>query len=447
MTKSELINLIKIGEDSMAKIHSNHGNGSGFFCSINDPNINFKHALFTNNHVLDEESIKIGEKISLEYKSELKYFTLDEKRKVYTNKELDYTCIEIKDEDNVKDFFLIDEKILNGNCNYKNEDIIILQFPKGGEISFSEGKILRMNETQIFYTSSTEPGSSGSPLIIRKNILKYYIIGIHVGAIENKKCNFGSSFKPILDDIKNKSKKCTSESSLKPILDDKKNKNTDTKQSKGKENNDLGSPSESLKKNLDDYEFVELSYFTHIFFRKEGNDFERPKISKTFKLCYYDNTGFPSLFEYYLSQKFDFRFWIDIIIRLKDFYYKGALENGGLNGFRKPVMFSPLTIIFFKADEDINDLSDMIKIIREKKRYDFEIEVFLVWNAYDITEGKTISEQEKKQFLEKNKIKYSLTVLSKEDCEYFFKELLYVLLTDDKVNENFEKMKQKKKNK
>jgi len=49
----------------MVKIHSNHGNGSGFFYFMNDSNINFKHALFTNNHVLDEESIRIGEKISL----------------------------------------------------------------------------------------------------------------------------------------------------------------------------------------------------------------------------------------------------------------------------------------------------------------------------------------------------------------------------------------------
>ena len=43
MSKSELINLIKIGEDSMVKIYSNYINGSGFFCYINDPDINFKH--------------------------------------------------------------------------------------------------------------------------------------------------------------------------------------------------------------------------------------------------------------------------------------------------------------------------------------------------------------------------------------------------------------------
>lgn len=59
----------------MVKIYSNHGNGSGFFCSMNDPNINFKHALFTNNQVLYEENIRIGKKISLKYQFELKHFT------------------------------------------------------------------------------------------------------------------------------------------------------------------------------------------------------------------------------------------------------------------------------------------------------------------------------------------------------------------------------------
>ena len=164
----------------MVKIYSNQGKGSGFFCFINDSSINFNYALFTNNHVLGKENIVIGEKISFEYKSELKYFTLDENRKVFTNEELDYTCIEIKKEDNFKEFFLIDDNILNCDENiYKDKDIIILQFPNGGEISFSDGTIIQINEKKILYTSSTEEGSSGSPLIIRKNVQKYYVIGIH----------------------------------------------------------------------------------------------------------------------------------------------------------------------------------------------------------------------------------------------------------------------------
>lgn len=81
-----------------------------------------------------------------------------------------------------KDYFLIDQDILNDNYNqYKNEDLIILQFPKGNEISFSQGKIMQIVENNLIYTTTTENGSSGSPLLIRNNIQKYYIIGIHYG--------------------------------------------------------------------------------------------------------------------------------------------------------------------------------------------------------------------------------------------------------------------------
>ena len=72
-----------------------------------------------------------------------------------------------------KDYFLIDQDILNDNYNqYKNEDLIILQFPKGNEISFSQGKIMQIVENNLTYTTTTENGSSGSPLLIRNNIQK-----------------------------------------------------------------------------------------------------------------------------------------------------------------------------------------------------------------------------------------------------------------------------------
>lgn len=65
---------------------------------------------------------------------------------------------------------------------------------------------MQINENKILYTSSTEEGSSGSPLIIRKNVQKYYVIGIHVGGFTKKNCNIGSNIKSILNDIKMKNK-------------------------------------------------------------------------------------------------------------------------------------------------------------------------------------------------------------------------------------------------
>ena len=41
--------------------------GTGFFCEIHDRNIPFNKALFTNNHVLNENKIKINERVEFEY--------------------------------------------------------------------------------------------------------------------------------------------------------------------------------------------------------------------------------------------------------------------------------------------------------------------------------------------------------------------------------------------
>ena len=83
ITKDEILNLIKM-EKSMCKISyetidGKIGKGSGFFCEI-DINFPFKYALFTNNHVLDESNIEIGNIIHFEI--------LDFKKSLYIPKEI-----------------------------------------------------------------------------------------------------------------------------------------------------------------------------------------------------------------------------------------------------------------------------------------------------------------------------------------------------------------------
>ena len=69
ITKDEIFNLFKM-ERSMCKISyetidGKKGKGSGFFCEI-DIKFPFKYALFTNNHVLNELNIEIGNTIYFE---------------------------------------------------------------------------------------------------------------------------------------------------------------------------------------------------------------------------------------------------------------------------------------------------------------------------------------------------------------------------------------------
>ena len=139
VSKNEIKNLFEM-EKSMCKIISENEKGeeikgSGFFCEID--NYPIKYALFTNNHIIN--NIKIGKIINIEYLEDKEYkekkIKIDEKRRVYTNEELDYTCIELYKSDDINNYFEIDPNILDEN-NIINKDIFILQYPKGNEISF-----------------------------------------------------------------------------------------------------------------------------------------------------------------------------------------------------------------------------------------------------------------------------------------------------------------------
>ena len=201
--------------------------GTGFFCKLNEYNFLFKYALFTNNHILDESKIDIGKSIKFEYlyfnnfnskhttiKKEIK---ITDERRVYTNKELDYTCIEIYESDGIKDFFEIDPEIFKYNNNevLKNNDIFILQYPKGGDLSFSLGTIISIKDKIIMHNASTENGSSGSPIIRRHD--NSFVIGIHKGS--KNRYNVAINFVSIANDIKKQAKKEISEINSISIVD------------------------------------------------------------------------------------------------------------------------------------------------------------------------------------------------------------------------------------
>ena len=72
INKEEIEELYRY-ESAICKIKiENLGSGTGFFCEINDEDIPFKKALFTNNHVLNEESLDINKEIKFEYCKEKK---------------------------------------------------------------------------------------------------------------------------------------------------------------------------------------------------------------------------------------------------------------------------------------------------------------------------------------------------------------------------------------
>ena len=141
ITKNEIIKLLKM-DKSMCKIESitkdnKKKKGSGFFCKLDEYNFPFKYALFTNNHILEESNIDFGKSIKFEcleksflsssYNTITKEIKITDKRRVYTSEELDYTCIELFESDEIIDFFEIEPDIFKYNINeiLKNNDIFI----------------------------------------------------------------------------------------------------------------------------------------------------------------------------------------------------------------------------------------------------------------------------------------------------------------------------------
>ena len=133
--------------------------------------------LMTNEHVITKEMIESKETVNINYNYEKKWIQikLDERgRYIKYDQNMDITIIEMKPDDKIKEkYFLIPN---TKNIDYKNKDIYIVQFPKGENLSYSEGKIKDINEYELIYDASTKPGSSGSPILL-KNTAE--VIGIH----------------------------------------------------------------------------------------------------------------------------------------------------------------------------------------------------------------------------------------------------------------------------
>lgn len=174
--------------------------GTGFFCKIplNDKIIK---VLLTNNHILNENSISIGNIIKIIYQNEIKEIEITKERLCCTDsfeKEgLDFTCIMIFDSDNIEDFYEIEYP--NNKSNYENDEICLIQYPKGGPIEIKSGHLKKIERFNIYHTVTTENESSGSPIIfIYRN---YKVIGVHRCFIQNRFINLGIYIKNILEKI------------------------------------------------------------------------------------------------------------------------------------------------------------------------------------------------------------------------------------------------------
>ena len=153
----------------------------------------------------------------MKMKKHYKTIKIGEKRNIYTvrkinDKEIDITFIELRaDEDELNDqeFLEIDDELMNDKVKnaYLTQDIYIIQYKGGEEISTSDGiinKIKEDNSYTLFHTCDTDEGSSGSPIILYNN----KVIGVHRGWLPDDDYNRATLLQyPIKEYYKKKEEK------------------------------------------------------------------------------------------------------------------------------------------------------------------------------------------------------------------------------------------------
>lgn len=181
--------------------------GTGFFCKLRY-NSNLL-PLLTNNHIIDYEYLNHNKniKISLNNNEEKKTIEIDKTRIIITNKDLDYTLIEIKpnkDNIDITKCLELDENAINTEEQYLEmyikKSAYVIHYPKGDKIVISYGLISNINDQKILHLCNTDDGSSGGPIMSLKD---FKVIGIHYGYYKrgNINCNVGTFFKSITKEL------------------------------------------------------------------------------------------------------------------------------------------------------------------------------------------------------------------------------------------------------
>ena len=181
----------------------NIGIGTGFFCYIPFPNeLHLIPVLFTNHHVLKKSDIIKHKRIDFSIKNDNLSFTLeiDDDTKIYSNKSLDITIVEIKEINILNQIKILEVDSLNNEepkNKYNQKDIYLIHYSLGNKVELSKGKINDIDENfTIKHSCSSQESSSGGPLL---NLLNFKVIGIHKGQSIDNVYNLGTLIKKTIE--------------------------------------------------------------------------------------------------------------------------------------------------------------------------------------------------------------------------------------------------------
>lgn len=163
--------------------------------------------LFTNNHVLDTPEIAAGAVIQFNFEESasgnakpLSEYKLDASDfKTSPVEAFDFTRVKVLDSGNVRLGNWGYLEFETGNAPAAGQGVTIIQHPKGGEkrIALRANEVLGQQDQHLYYTTDTEPGSSGSPVFNQD----WKVVALHHAArsFNGRDANEGVLFKNILD--------------------------------------------------------------------------------------------------------------------------------------------------------------------------------------------------------------------------------------------------------
>ncbi|MBN3908077.1 MAG: trypsin-like peptidase domain-containing protein [Nostoc sp. NMS1] len=166
-----ILNLALEASKAVVRIATPEGLGTGFMITSD--------LLMTNNHVIQSQKVAEKSNFSFNYQLDLNGKECPTQSVAalaggafYTNKELDYTVVTLKD---VPDFgkpLTFKSKLMR-----RDDRVAIIQHPGGHlkKISIQNNFVAYADNQVLQYTTSTEPGSSGSPIFDDN----FQVVGIH----------------------------------------------------------------------------------------------------------------------------------------------------------------------------------------------------------------------------------------------------------------------------
>lgn len=198
-----ILNLALEASKAVVRIDTSEGLGTGFMIA---PDL-----LMTNNHVIKTQEIAQKSDFSFNYQLDINGKECPTQTigafadgVFYTNEELDFTVVNLKNVPNFGKSLILNSKLMR-----PDDRVAIIQHPGGHlkKISIQNNFVAYADNKVLQYTTSTEPGSSGSPVFDDN----FQVIGIHHsgGMLPEPSTqrrylrNAGTSAIALLSDLKN----------------------------------------------------------------------------------------------------------------------------------------------------------------------------------------------------------------------------------------------------